>query len=158
MLESQCDIELELSRFDSRLEDVEMNVRVLVGGVEYVNNMLHRMEQILVENFGGMHNYLGNMRITLIGMIWENEERSETLINQVKTSIDGMEEEMDGLMVDIHGMIRTLEPTDHPSHASPMEGISSTIQGAEKQLNEANPTADLQIPRNEDSHSLILVF
>ena len=43
VLESQHHIELELSRFDNRLEDVDMHVRVLVFKVEYVNNMLHRM-------------------------------------------------------------------------------------------------------------------
>ena len=50
-----------------------------------------------------------------------------------------MQEEMNGFMSEMHGMIRALDPTEQPAVASLMEGISTTTQGAESQQNEETP-------------------
>ena len=112
VLESQHHFELTLSCLDSRMDDVKTNTGVMTGEVEFIKEEMWRMECSLVENFNGKRNYLDNMRVFLAGLVQETKDRLVSQVNQLKLMVEEMQEEMNELMADIHGLIRTLEPTD----------------------------------------------
>ena len=75
---------------------------------------------------------MANMRIFFIGFVQETEERSALRVNQLKSMVKGMQEEMNRFMSDMHGLVSALDLIDHPATASSMEGISTATQGVER--------------------------
>ena len=88
VLEIQHHFDLTLSHLDSRMDDVETNTRVLTREVNFVEEEMRRMEYILVKNFNGMRNCLGNMRSYLIGLVEEAKERSVLRENRITIMIE----------------------------------------------------------------------
>ena len=62
ILEGQHYINKEISCFNTRLEDVEMNTIILIGEMEDIRRIMTRMEHSQMEKFNGMHNFLMDMQ------------------------------------------------------------------------------------------------